>query len=210
MNLVRWFGVVAVMSGLGVAAPLSAGCRTRHRRRHSSTPCIRWRGSPLPRPCKTCRAGKRCLPRRPTIDLAERLAAAGDPGALRAAESKNTRVRHNRGQRRRRGGGGGNFPGSWRQDPGAGLPGDSGWHVRDDAAAGPDHALGIEAVSRFGVIPDFYADDITLDAAKVPVARADLPSDNMDEGGYEGATSVNTGCPPCAGPEISKIGSPWA
>ena len=39
--------------------------------------------------------------------------------------------------------------------------------------------LDVLAASRFGVIPDFYADDILLDAARIPVAKAFIPSENM-------------------------------
>ena len=37
----------------------------------------------------------------------------------------------------------------------------------------------IEAVSRYVVLPDFFADDILIDAAKIPVPRAELPSENF-------------------------------
>jgi hypothetical protein len=37
----------------------------------------------------------------------------------------------------------------------------------------------IEAPSRFGVIPDFFADDIVIDAAKLPLDRAEIPTENM-------------------------------
>ena len=37
----------------------------------------------------------------------------------------------------------------------------------------------VEAASRFGIIPDFYADDIVLDAAKISVSSAHLPTENM-------------------------------
>ena len=37
----------------------------------------------------------------------------------------------------------------------------------------------IEAPSRFGVIPDFFADDIVIDAAKLPLNRAEIPTENM-------------------------------
>ncbi len=39
--------------------------------------------------------------------------------------------------------------------------------------------LRIQAAGRFGVIPDFCADDITLDAAKIPLAKVCIPSENM-------------------------------
>ena len=37
----------------------------------------------------------------------------------------------------------------------------------------------IEAPSRFGVIPDFFADDIVIDAAKLPLDQAEIPTENM-------------------------------
>jgi hypothetical protein len=40
-------------------------------------------------------------------------------------------------------------------------------------------ALRVEAPCRFGVLPNFFADDIVLDAAGVSGARAELPSDNF-------------------------------
>ena len=40
-------------------------------------------------------------------------------------------------------------------------------------------ALRVEAACRFAVLPDFFADDIMLDATELPVARAELPSENF-------------------------------
>ena len=40
-------------------------------------------------------------------------------------------------------------------------------------------ALRVEAVCRFAVLPDFFADDIMLDATELPIARAELPSENV-------------------------------
>ena len=37
----------------------------------------------------------------------------------------------------------------------------------------------IEAASRFGVIPDFFADDIVIDAALLPLDQAEIPTENM-------------------------------
>ena len=37
----------------------------------------------------------------------------------------------------------------------------------------------IEAPSRFGVIPDSFADDIVIDAAKLPLDQAEIPTENM-------------------------------
>jgi hypothetical protein len=39
--------------------------------------------------------------------------------------------------------------------------------------------LRVEAPCRFVVMPDFFADDIVVDAAELPVAAAELPSDNF-------------------------------
>lgn len=39
--------------------------------------------------------------------------------------------------------------------------------------------LQIVAPCRFAVLPDFFADDIVVDAAELPVAEADLPSENF-------------------------------
>lgn len=38
--------------------------------------------------------------------------------------------------------------------------------------------LRVEAPCRFAVLPDFFADDIVVDAAEFPVPKADLPSEN--------------------------------
>jgi len=40
-------------------------------------------------------------------------------------------------------------------------------------------ALRVEAPCRFLILPDFFADDIVIDAADIPVAAADLPSENF-------------------------------
>lgn len=39
--------------------------------------------------------------------------------------------------------------------------------------------LRVQAPSRFVVLPDFFADDIVIDAAAIPAATAELPSDNF-------------------------------
>ncbi len=39
--------------------------------------------------------------------------------------------------------------------------------------------LRVECPGRFVVLPDFFADDITIDATKLPVASAELPSENF-------------------------------
>ena len=39
--------------------------------------------------------------------------------------------------------------------------------------------LRVAAPCRFGILPDFFADDIVLDATKLPVARAEVPSEHF-------------------------------
>jgi hypothetical protein len=39
--------------------------------------------------------------------------------------------------------------------------------------------LWVEAPCRFAVLPDFFADDIVVDAAEIPVSTAELPSENF-------------------------------
>jgi hypothetical protein len=57
-------------------------------------------------------------------------------------------------------------------------------------------ALRVEAPCRFAVLPDFFADDIMLDATELPVSRAELPTENflveMLEGNDALLTSVWT------------------
>lgn len=50
--------------------------------------------------------------------------------------------------------------------------------VRTEARSGLQR-LRIESPCRFAVLPDFFADDITIDAAEIPVDRAELPSENF-------------------------------
>lgn len=50
--------------------------------------------------------------------------------------------------------------------------------LETEPLAGAD-ALRVEAPCRFLVLPDFFADDIVIDAAKLPAARAELPSENF-------------------------------
>lgn len=40
-------------------------------------------------------------------------------------------------------------------------------------------ALRVEVPCRFLVLPDFFADDVVIDAARIPAARAELPSENF-------------------------------
>ncbi|MGO8704166.1 MAG: hypothetical protein ACLQVA_10120 [Candidatus Brocadiia bacterium] len=51
-------------------------------------------------------------------------------------------------------------------------------YVRTEPKEGV-RALRVEAACRFAVMPDFFADDIMLDATELPVARAELPSENF-------------------------------
>jgi len=46
-------------------------------------------------------------------------------------------------------------------------------------ARGGAERLRVEAPCRFAVLPDFFADDIAVDAAELPVDRAELPSENF-------------------------------
>jgi len=46
-------------------------------------------------------------------------------------------------------------------------------------ARGGAAGLHIQAPSRFVVLPDFFADDLVVDATEIPVDRADLPSENF-------------------------------
>jgi hypothetical protein len=50
--------------------------------------------------------------------------------------------------------------------------------VRTQSRAGVKR-LRLEAPGRFAVLPDFFADDITVDATELPVDKAELPSENF-------------------------------
>lgn len=50
--------------------------------------------------------------------------------------------------------------------------------VEAGAGAGAER-LRVEAPGRFAVLPDFFADDVVLDAARLPADRTDVPSDNF-------------------------------
>jgi hypothetical protein len=50
--------------------------------------------------------------------------------------------------------------------------------VKTEARAGTA-ALAVEAPARFAILPDFFADDIIVDAAEIPVNVAELPSENF-------------------------------
>jgi hypothetical protein len=50
--------------------------------------------------------------------------------------------------------------------------------VRSEARAGAT-GLAVSAPARYLVLPDFFADDIVIDAAELPVATAELPSENF-------------------------------
>jgi len=53
-------------------------------------------------------------------------------------------------------------------------------YVRIEPSGSPPvAALNVEAPCRFVVLPDFFADDIVVDAATLPVPRAELPSENF-------------------------------
>ncbi|MGO8749944.1 MAG: hypothetical protein ACLQNE_28700 [Thermoguttaceae bacterium] len=50
--------------------------------------------------------------------------------------------------------------------------------VKTTAGAGVER-LRVQAPCRFAVLPDFFGDDIVVDAAAIPVPRAELPSENF-------------------------------
>jgi hypothetical protein len=50
--------------------------------------------------------------------------------------------------------------------------------IKTTAGAGVDQ-LRVQAPCRFAVLPDFFGDDIVVDAQAIPVARAELPSENF-------------------------------
>jgi hypothetical protein len=50
--------------------------------------------------------------------------------------------------------------------------------VRTESRSGAT-GLAVSAPARFLVLPDFFADDIVIDAAELPVATAELPSENF-------------------------------
>lgn len=54
--------------------------------------------------------------------------------------------------------------------------GDLSIEVQPGAGAG---RLRVETSSRFAVLPDFFADDILIDAAKIPGSSAEIPSENI-------------------------------
>jgi hypothetical protein len=54
--------------------------------------------------------------------------------------------------------------------------GDPWVHAEPGAAAGK---LRVECPSRFVVLPDFFADDITIDATRLPSTAVELPSENF-------------------------------
>lgn len=54
--------------------------------------------------------------------------------------------------------------------------GDVAVEIQPGAGAGK---LRVECPSRFIVLPDFFADDIVIDAAKLPTAMAEIPSENF-------------------------------
>jgi hypothetical protein len=59
------------------------------------------------------------------------------------------------------------------------------------ATAGPGvQKLRVHAPCRFAVLPDFFGDDILVDAAAIPVSRAELPSENFLLHMIDGGQSV--------------------
>ncbi len=50
----------------------------------------------------------------------------------------------------------------------------------------------VEAPSRFGVLPDFFADDMVVDATKIPPDRAEVPSENFFMNMIPGGSSIVT------------------
>src|SRR5262249_34143370 len=50
--------------------------------------------------------------------------------------------------------------------------------IKTTASTGVEK-LRVYAPCRFAVLPDFFADDIVIDAATIPVAEAELPSENF-------------------------------
>jgi hypothetical protein len=55
----------------------------------------------------------------------------------------------------------------------------SGQPFVETEARGGVRNLRVEAPARFVILPDFFADDIVIDAAELRAAQAELPSDNM-------------------------------
>lgn len=51
-------------------------------------------------------------------------------------------------------------------------------YVATEAREGAE-SLCVTATSRFAILPDFFADDIAIDAREIPVAEAELPGENF-------------------------------
>jgi hypothetical protein len=51
--------------------------------------------------------------------------------------------------------------------------------LQTEGRGGGVAALRVEAPCRFAVLPDFFADDIVVDATELPVKEAELPGDNL-------------------------------
>jgi len=64
-------------------------------------------------------------------------------------------------------------PGRITYELSAGVP-----FVKTTAGPGVEK-LRVQAPCRFAVLPDFFGDDIVVDAAAIPVSRAELPSENF-------------------------------
>src|SRR5207247_6274504 len=56
---------------------------------------------------------------------------------------------------------------------GAGQP-----FIKTTASPGVE-TLRVQAPCRFAVLPDFFGDDILIDASAIPIPRAELPSENF-------------------------------
>ena len=82
-----------------------------------------------------------------------------------------------------------NNPGAGAADVVFSIPGGRAFKVRYELKAGepilltsaPDGVAGlrVQAPCRFAVMPDFFADDIVVNASELPVSAAELPGDNL-------------------------------
>ena len=104
-------------------------------------------------------------------------AGPGRPGADGSGQDT-TLVGQDRGKQPGRREARGGVPGR-REDAGRGVRTQDRPDYRQDEPKEGVRALRVEAPCRFAVMPDFFADDIMLDATELPVARAELPSENF-------------------------------
>jgi hypothetical protein len=58
--------------------------------------------------------------------------------------------------------------------------------------AGEAVAMRVEAPSRFGVLPDFFADDMVVDAKVIPVDKTDIPGENFFMSMLDGGSAIVT------------------